>query len=201
MPRSHARRILATIFTLVLSVPLSVSTGVLAGGTHSGGHHHGAASEDHHGGHMHGHGVRIGHLGKSSEVSRTVTITMMDNRFSPERVDVKKGETVRFVVMNTGAFVHEFNIGTDEMHKAHRKEMTMMVENGVLEPSRINRARMNMPLPGGGTMKHDDPNSVLLEPQETKEILWKFDTDAHLEFACNIPGHYESGMVGNIAIH
>jgi uncharacterized cupredoxin-like copper-binding protein len=50
-------------------------------------------------------------------------------------------------------------------------------------------------------MEHNDPNSALLEPNKTKEIIWKFNTDAELEFACNVPGHYESGMVGKISIH
>jgi len=202
MPCFHQRLVLGAIFRVFVSVPFLMPAGALAGDVHGASHHHhGDASDDHHAGHMHGEIGRIGHRGMASEVSRTVTVTMMDNRFSPERIDVKKGETVRFIVKNRGDFVHEFNIGTHDTHKAHRKEMMMMVENGVLEPSRINRDRMNMPLPGGGTMKHDDPNSVLLEPKKTREIIWKFGTDSHLEFACNIPGHYESGMVGKIAIH
>ena len=53
---------------------------------------------------------------------------------------------------------------------------------------------------GGKTMEHNDPNSVLLEPKKSAEIIWKFDTDASLEFACNVPGHYETGMVGKITI-
>jgi uncharacterized cupredoxin-like copper-binding protein len=87
------------------------------------------------------------------------------------------------------------------MHKGHRKEMMMMVEHGALEPDRINHTRMKMDMGGGKTMEHNAPNSVLLEPKESKKIIWKFDTDAKLEFACNVPGHYESGMVGKISIH
>ena len=47
-------------------------------------------------------------------------------------------------------------------------------------------------------MKHDDPNSVLVEPGKTAELVWKFTQPTELEFACNIPGHYESGMAGPI---
>ena len=126
---------------------------------------------------------------------------MTDNLYSPENIEVKKGETVRFVLKNKGEFVHEFNIGTAKMHKAHQKEMMMMVEHGVLEPDKINYARMKMDMGGGKTMEHNDPNSALLEPTKSVQIIWKFDTDSKLEFACNIPGHYESGMVGNISIH
>ena len=56
-------------------------------------------------------------------------------------------------------------------------------------------------LMGGGMghdMRHDDPTSVLVEPGKTKELVWKFTKNAELEFACNMPGHYEAGMVGNI---
>jgi uncharacterized cupredoxin-like copper-binding protein len=52
----------------------------------------------------------------------------------------------------------------------------------------------------GMDMSHDDPNSVLVEPGKTAELVWTFDTDATLEFACNVPGHYEAGMVGPITI-
>ena len=169
----------------VLALTLSVSTGALAAGKHSGGH---------------GQGTNIGNPGKASEVTRTVTVTMTDNRYSPEKIEVKKGETIHFVMKNKGEFVHEFNIGTAKMHKAHQKEMMMMVEHGVIEPDKINYARMKMDMGGGKTMEHNDPNSKLLEPKKSAEIIWKFDTDAKLEFACNIPGHYESGMVGKITI-
>ena len=113
----------------------------------------------------------------------------------------KKGETIRFVLKNKGEFVHEFNIGTAKMHQAHQKEMKMMMEHGVLEPDKINHAKMKMDMGGGKTMEHNDPNSALLEPKKSAEIIWKFDTDATLEFACNVPGHYESGMAGMMSIH
>ena len=170
---------------------LSLYSPLYAAGQHGGGH--GAAS------HM-GGGAAIGEPGKASEVSRTIEMVMTDNRFSPEKIAVKKGQTIRFRVTNKGEFVHEFNIGTAAMHQVHRKEMVMMVEHGVIEPDRIHRDRMTMKMPGGGTMEHDDPNSVLLEPGKSAEVIWKFAADATLEFACNLPGHYESGMMGAITI-
>jgi uncharacterized cupredoxin-like copper-binding protein len=57
---------------------------------------------------------------------------------------------------------------------------------------------MNMDMGNGQTMKHDDPNSVLLEPGESKEIVWTFPEKADVEFACNVPGHYQSGMYGDV---
>ena len=194
---TNSTHLCKSVVTAILTLTLSVSTGALAAGKHSGGHGHGEASK----GHGHGGSVNIGKPGNASEVTRTLTITMTDNRYSPENIEVKKGETVRFVMKNKGEFVHEFNIGTAKMHKAHRKEMMMMVEHGVLEPDRINHERMKMDMGGGKTMEHNDPNSALLEPKKSAEIIWMFDTNAKLEFACNVPGHYESGMVGVISIH
>lgn len=144
----------------------------------------------------HGHGAAHGKPGKASQVSRTVTVTMHDNYYEPEAISVAKGETVRFTVKNAGSVVHEFNIGTPAMHAAHQDEMLMMVDHGVLEVDRINYDAMKMTMDNGETMEHDDPNSALLEPGKSAELIWTFATDAELEFACNVPGHYDSGMVG-----
>jgi len=160
-----------------------------AAGTHSGGH----------GAHKpHGMASQVGEPGKAGEVSRTVEVTVRENYYEPETIKVSKGETVRFVIKNAGELVHEFNIGTAAMHAEHQKEMEMMVEHGVLEADKINHARMKMDMGGGKTMEHNDPNSVLLEPGKTGEVIWKFSQPAKLEFACNVPGHYEAGMVGEI---
>ncbi|KKJ77296.1 copper-binding protein [Kiloniella litopenaei] len=143
----------------------------------------------------------IGKQGKASQISRTVEVNLEDNYFSPETISVTKNQTVRFVIKNSGEFVHEFNIGTAAMHAGHQKEMMMMTEHGILEVDKINRDKMMMMDMGDGeTMSHDDPNSVLLEPGETAEIIWQFPEAAELEFACNVPGHYESGMVGEIKV-
>lgn len=196
---STPRAILAAVLALIMS------SGAFAAGQHSGGHGHDSGSQmGGHGhdadGHGHGAGANIGQPGKASEVSRTISVTMTDNRYSRERIEVKKGETVRFRIRNEGNFVHEFNIGTAAMHKAHQKEMAMMFEHGVLEVDKIHYDKMKMKMPDGHTMEHNDPNSVLLEPGKSAEIIWKFNADTTLEFACNMPGHYESGMVGEIKL-
>lgn len=143
--------------------------------------------------------AQIGEPGKMDDVTKTLEITLGDNFFSPENIVLKQGEIVRFKIKNTGEFVHEFNIGTAVMHSAHQKEMAQMMEHGVLEADKINHGqmKMNMGTGKGHAMEHSDPNSVLLEPGDTAEIIWKFSQPASLEFACNVPGHYETGMVGN----
>ncbi|MEX2643151.1 MAG: cupredoxin domain-containing protein [Acetobacterales bacterium] len=168
----------ALIATLALS-----AAPVLAAGAHSGGHMTKA----------------IGEPGDPAKASRTIRIEMHDNYYKPEKISVAKGETVRFEIVNKGNFVHEFNIGTGAMHEAHQEEMTMMVEHGIIDGSgRINRDRMKMDMGGGKTMEHDDPNSVLVETGGKVEIVWRFAEATDLEFACNLPGHYASGMVGDI---
>jgi uncharacterized cupredoxin-like copper-binding protein len=176
--KSHSWKGLASVLAI------SLATGAFAAGEH-GGHHASSA---------------IGQVGSAGDVSRTVEISMADNYYEPESISVKKGETVRFVVKNEGAMVHEFNIGTPAMHQAHQKEMQMMVEHGVLKGDHIDHKMMEMDMGDGHSMKHDDPNSVLLEPGQPGEIIWTFSKDTELEFACNVPGHYQAGMVGNISV-
>jgi len=49
-------------------------------------------------------------------------------------------------------------------------------------------------------MRHDDPNSVRLDTGEKGEVIWTFANAGTFEFACLIPGHYESGMHGPITV-
>jgi len=150
-----------------------------------------------------GHNASFGTPAKPSQATRTVTVTMQDNLFEPETLAVKPGEIVRFVIVNKGALLHEFNIGTAASHAAHQKEMATMLEHGMLTPTGINREMMKMDhshMHGMAPTKHDDANSVLVEPGKTGELVWKFAEAADLEFACNVPGHYESGMAGKISM-
>ncbi|MHA1566677.1 MAG: cupredoxin domain-containing protein [Alphaproteobacteria bacterium] len=176
----------AFVFAFAAVLSLTSASGADAAGAHGGGHGH-------------GHGPSIGNPGDATNAVRTIHVVMTDNAFDPESIAVAKGETVRFVIVNAGEAVHEFNIGTAAMHVEHQQEMWEMVERGVLEFDRINHDPMQM-IKGGGAMGHDDPNSVLLEPGGSADIVWTFETTASLQFACNVPGHYKAGMVGEIAI-
>jgi uncharacterized cupredoxin-like copper-binding protein len=159
-----------------------------------------AAAGSGHDGHSHGHQIDFGEPGKASEATRTIEVVMYDNYFEPESISVQSGEVIRFVVRNEGDFLHEFNLGTAVMHAAHQKEMAAMQEHGMLTPTGIDHEMMNMDHSKAGMpdMKHDDPNSVLVEPGQTAELVWKFTDPSNLEFACNVPGHYDSGMVGDV---
>lgn len=176
---------------LAAALALSVSTAGIA-----------AAQMSHGGGHGGGHGTAtsIGAPGDAAAADRTVEITMQDNYFEPETLSVSAGETVRFVVKNTGAFVHEFNIATAEMHAAHGPEMMMLVEHGVLMPDRIDRDAIEKMKASMGHGMHDAGNSLLLEPGQSGELIWRFSDAGDLEFACNVPGHYDAGMMGEFKI-
>ena len=140
----------------------------------------------------------IGEKGKSSEITRTITIKMYDNYYEPTEINVKKNETVKFIVFNVGELVHEFNISTKEMHIKHQPEMMMMVENEILLPDRIDKEKMKQIAKKNPSMGHSHSNSVLLSPGEKGELVWKFNNKVKLEAACNVPGHYEVGMIAKI---
>ncbi|WP_349362374.1 cupredoxin domain-containing protein [Roseomonas sp. E05] len=151
----------------------------------------------------------FGAKGRPQDVRRTIDITMRDNAYQPRRIQVRAGETVRFRIRNEGELLHEFNIGTAAMHQQHQREMQAMFDSGMMTPTGLGHmdhsgmghgggAHGNMGQ-GGMAMAHDDPNAVLVEPGKTAELVFKFTKPAELEFACNIPGHYQSGMVGEVA--
>ena len=162
-----------------LSVALSASTG-----SAGEGHDNSAA----------------GKPGKSSKASRTIKVTMYDNYYEPASIKVKEGETVKFIITNKGELVHEFNIGTPDAHAAHGPEMEMMVDHGILEADRINWKMAKKMQKEMGHGMHNDPNSALLEPGKSGTIVWQFPAHATIEFACNVPGHYDAGMVGEFKL-
>ena len=81
----------------------------------------------------------IGQKGDPSEVDRVIIVKMYDNYFEPKEINIKKNETIRFIINNYGEFVHEFNIATKEMHLKHQPEMMKMIEKGILQPNKIDK--------------------------------------------------------------
>ena len=142
----------------------------------------------------------IGSKGDPNDVSRIIEVKMYDNYYEPNSIQVKQGETVKIIVKNLGELVHEYNIGTKEMHIEHQPEMARLIEHEILLGDRIAHIKMKEMSKVDHSLGHKHANSVMLEPKESGEIIWKFSKDITLEMACNIPGHYESGMVGRITI-
>ena len=147
----------------------------------------------------------FGQPAPAASATRTVEIDMTDIAFTPKSLDVKAGETVRFVLVNKGQLLHEFNLGNAAMHAAHQKEMLEMQQSGMLTPTGMGHDGMDHSAMGHGAMnmpgmKHDDPNSVLVEPGKTAELTWTFTRADNLQFACNVPGHYQAGLVGKVNV-
>lgn len=136
----------------------------LAAGQHAGGHHDDATA--------------YGEPGKAAQVNRTIEVQAMDNmRYMPASIAVKRGETIKFVVKNTGKLPHEFVLGNASTLKEHAEMMRRHPD-----------------------MEHDDPNAAKVAPGGTGTLIWKFTRAGTVEFACLIPGHYEAGMKGGIRV-
>ena len=143
----------------------------------------------------------FGQPAAAAQATRSIEVVMGDMSFTPKAIDIKAGETIRFVLVNKGQLLHEFNLGDAAMHAKHQQEMLQMQQSGMLTPNGMKE--MDHGAMAGmdhGMMKHDDPNSVLVEPGKTAELTWTFTKATSLEFACNIPGHYQAGMVGKLTV-
>ena len=145
--------------------------------------------------------MSVGTEGKSDEVTRVIKIKMYDNYFEPNSFNVKAEETVRFEVENFGELVHEFNIANSMMHKKHQPEMQKMFENEILFGDSIDRKKMAKMAKIDKSMSHAHSNSVLLEPKEKQDLIWKFSRAQNIEIACNVPGHYDVGMIAQVNIN
>jgi uncharacterized cupredoxin-like copper-binding protein len=109
---------------------------------------------------------------------REVTVTMTDElRFEPDAVAVSAGETVRFVVHNTGASDHEFLIGDEAAQAKFAAEMADGHDNA-----------------------HVGDAGIALGPGESGEFTYAFDEPGELLIGCHEPGHYDGGMVARITV-
>ena len=145
--------------------------------------------------------MMIGSKGKKNEVSRVIKVIMYDNYYEPNLFKIKAGETIKFEIENAGMLVHEFNIANKMMHMKHQPEMMKMVENEILLADSIDKEKMKKIAKIDKAMAHSHSNSVLLEPKQKGEIIWKFDNAINIEVACNVPGHYQVGMIAKVDIN
>ena len=145
--------------------------------------------------------MKIGSKGKEIDVTRVIKVVMYDNYYKPNSFQIKKGETIKFEVENAGMLVHEFNIANKMMHIKHQPEMQKMVENEILLSNKIDKDKMKKMAKIDKSMAHSHSNSVLLEPKQKGTIVWKFDNAANIEIACNVPGHYQAGMIAKVDIN
>ena len=152
---------LNTIIAALISALLASLA--IAAGVHGGGH---------------GESDAIGQAGKAANVKRTVTVDMTDAmRFTPSSITVKQGETIKFIVKNSGKLKHEMVLGTEKELKEHYEAMKKNPE-----------------------MEHADDNQVTVAAGKKGEIIWQFTQAGKVNFACLQPGHYDAGMKGAVTV-
>ena len=122
-----------------------------------------------------------GEPGNPKRPARVVLVTMREGdgkmMFIPDRVEIKRGEQIRFMLNNVGELEHEFVLATTEENLKHAEEMKKNPD-----------------------MEHDDPNARRVKPKKRDEIVWRFTKTGTFEFGCLIPGHREAGMTGIIVV-
>ncbi len=165
--KSHFALLAGAVFLAVIGIAAGVGSAAASPGAEK---------------HTESKDLAVGVPGSISDAQRTVSIAMIetsggDMLFKPRRVEVQKGETMRFIIINMGEIDHEFVLNDRRGMALHKELMEELTEMG-----------------------HDDPNAVRLVPGEAGEIIWKFTNSGQFEFACLIPGHYESGMKGDISV-
>lgn len=98
-------------------------------------------------------------------------------RFAPAELTVKRGDTVRFNVKNSGKVMHEMVIGTLAELKEHADLMKKFPN-----------------------MEHDEPYMAHVKPGATERMVWQFTKTGEFYYGCLVPGHFEAGMVGKIIV-
>jgi uncharacterized cupredoxin-like copper-binding protein len=133
------------------------------------------------GGHGHGAETAYGKPGDPKKPARVVNVVMReaDGRmlFTPDRLEVRRGEQVRFMLRNNGELDHEMVLATLEENLKHAVEMQKNPD-----------------------MEHDDPNAKRLAPKKSGEIVWQFTKTGEFDFSCLIPGHRKAGMTGKVIV-
>ena len=118
-----------------------------------------------------------GEPGNPKKPAREIVVDMTEMDYSPARIEVKRGEQIRFVIRNLGTEDHEFLLATTAENLKHGEAMKK-------HPN----------------MEHDEPNGVRLAPRKSAEILWKFSKAGMFEYSCLIPNHREYGMIGRVTV-
>lgn len=130
---------------------------------------------------MMGEDHAYGRPGDPKQPARAVSITMRESEgkmvFIPDRIEVRRGEQIRFVLRNDGALEHEFVLGTEDENMKHMMQMEKNPD-----------------------MEHDDPNAIRLKPGASGEIVWRFTKAGIFDVACLFPGHRQLGMFGSVAV-
>ncbi|MDP5238754.1 cupredoxin family protein [Uliginosibacterium sp. 31-16] len=127
---------------------------------------------------MHAEQTPWGIAGASRAVQREIRLSMSDDmRFSPDRFSVKRGETVRLIITNAGAQLHELVIGTPAALNEHAEMMRRFP-----------------------TMEHAEAHMAHVPVGQSRVLVWRFNRAGQFALACLINGHFQAGMRGTIEV-
>jgi len=156
------------LMTLVFS--LAVLAGPVSAGSGTPGHHHDADIA-----------FSAGEPGDPKKPAQVIMVTMREGDgkmlFIPDRIELKAGQQVRFILRNNGLLEHEFVLATTEENLTHAEVMKKNPD-----------------------MEHDEPNGRRLAPKKAADLVWRFTKAGQFEFGCLVPGHREAGMTGTIIV-
>jgi uncharacterized cupredoxin-like copper-binding protein len=116
--------------------------------------------------------------GGTEDDPRVVEVAALDTlAYEPTTIEVAEGETITFVVSNSGDIDHEFVVGDEETQRMAEEEMAE------------------------GMHGHTAAMAALtIAPGDTEEATVTFEEAGTLQYACHIEGHYPGGMVGTIEV-
>lgn len=160
------------LFAVATAFTVLSAFGAAAGPGHAGHDHPG---------HDHAAETPYGRPGDSSKGGRVIHIVMTETdsgmTFTPQRIEVTKGEQVQFVLRNGGELEHELVIGTLDANRVHAEAMAAHPD-----------------------MVHEDANAKRLGAKTSGVLRWQFTRAGTFEYACLIAGHREAGMVGTVVV-
>src|SRR5438874_1994274 len=133
-----------------------------------------------HEGHVHAQ-FSAGEPGDRKKPARAIKITMREDGgkkfFEPARIEVRRGEQIRFTLQNEGTGPHEFALATAAENRKHADEMKKFPD-----------------------MEHDEPNAKRVAATKSVDLFWKFSKRGEFQFACLVAGHYDAQMVGTVIV-
>jgi uncharacterized cupredoxin-like copper-binding protein len=118
--------------------------------------------------------IAVAAIAGCSSEPKTVTITIHYSAFEPADLSVPRGVPVTFILVNEDPIDHEWLLGDEGFHHAHRSG-THASHGGV-------------------------PTEVTVPALETVTTTITFDEAGRLDYVCHLPGHEAYGMVGTLTV-
>ena len=125
----------------------------------------------------------------SSAAPRVVNVIMRDYRFDPTPFRLYPGETIELNVFNGGMVEHELVLGDEEVQQAWAEADALATPPGpfaTAPPASVG--------PEIGGMR------VFLGSGQSMTLTYQVPTEGPLLMICNLPGHAQRGMVGEIEL-